>query len=110
MYITGRHDRLFEFFPKTDDLPVDILQILFGIDISIPVTVDHKLVVSKRLDFIIIIKFCQPCNSLRRFLVQDRLIQLTGLTGTSYDQTLSVLIQKTFRNPRSSRKICQMRS
>lgn len=55
MYITGRHDRLFEFFPKTDDLPVDILQILFGIDISIPVTVDHKLVVSKRLDFIIII-------------------------------------------------------
>ena len=72
--------------------------------------VDHKLVVSKRLDFIIIIKFCQPCNSLRRFLVQDRLIQLTGLTGTSYDQTLSVLIQKTFRNPRSSRKICQMRS
>ncbi len=89
MHIAGRHDRLFELFAEGYDLPVDILQDPLRSSLS-SASLRHKHVVSERLDLQIIIKFTSLASSASGRSVQDRLIQLSRLTGRSNDQALSV--------------------
>ena len=108
MYVARRNDRFFELFSQFHNLTVDIFQIFLTVHIRNLFALDHKVVISKRLDLIIIVEIRKPCDHFRRFMVQDGLVKLPGFAGRADDQSLPVLIQKTFRNPRSSRKICQM--
>ena len=92
MYVTSSHDRFVELLPKMHDLPVQIHDIFHRIDRSYFVTLYHKCIVSKRLDFQIVIKIHDLRDRLIRLSIQKCTVKLSGFAGTSHDQTFPVLI------------------
>ena len=64
MHVTGGNHRLIELLTQAYDLTVDLLKILLGLYFADPLAVDHKGIVSKRLDFQIIIVIYNPCDPL----------------------------------------------
>ena len=108
MYVARRNDRFFELFSQFHNLTVDIFQIFLTVHIRNLFALDHKVVVSKRLDLIIIVEIRKPCDRLRRFMVQDRLIQLSRLTGASDDKPVPVPQEFALRNPWHPGKILEM--
>ena len=70
---------------------------------------DHKFIISKRLNFQIVIKINQSGNLRIRCISQYCLIQLSCLAGTSHQKTIPMLFQHTLRYTRTSVIIFQMR-
>ena len=92
MHVTGSHDRFVELFAKMHDLPVQIHDIFHGIDGSHLVTFYHKSIISKRLDFQIIIEIHDLCDGLIRLSIQKCPVKLSGFAGASHDQSFPMLI------------------
>ena len=108
MHIARRNHRLFEHFAKRYNPTVDIGKLLLRVD-RLPVTAQQKVIISKRLDFQIIIKLDQPDNILLWSAAQNCAVDLAALTGRAKQQTLAVLDKFTFRDPRLLMVISQMR-
>ena len=64
MHVAGGNHRLIELLTQAYDLTVDLLKILLGLYFADLLAVDHKGIVSKRLDFQIIIVIYNPCDPL----------------------------------------------
>ena len=108
MHVTGRNNRLSELISKFDDFLIQLDQILIGIYAVVFFICKHKCIISKRLDFQIIIKIDQSGDFRFRCISKQCLVKLPGLAGTSYQKSLSVLQKKTLWNSRSSPVIFQM--
>ena len=92
MHVAGSHNRLVELFAKMHNLPVQIHDIFYRINGSHLVTFYHKSIISKRLDFQIIIEIHDFCDGLIRLSIQKCPVKLSGFTGASHDQSFTVLI------------------
>ena len=81
-----------ELFSQPNDLPVHVLDILHGIDRTDLIAIDHKCIISQRLNLQIIIEIHDLRNGLIGFSIQECLIKLPGLAGTAHDQSFPVLV------------------
>ena len=110
MDIAGRYHRLMKFLAQRHDLFIDLHNVFHAVDIPHPLGSNHKFVVSKRLDFQIIIKIYQSCNLFLRLSVQKRPVKLSCFAGASKQKPLPVLHQKAFGNSGPFTVIGQMGS
>ena len=109
MHVTGRNNRLSELISKFNDFLIQLDQVLIGIYAVVFFVCKHKCIISKRLDFQIIIKIDQSGDFRFRCISKQCLVKLPGLAGTSYQKSLSVLQKKTLWHSRSPPVIFQMR-
>ena len=103
--IAGCHHRLSKFLTKANHRPVELAQFLLFLDGPL---CQHKAVVGKRLDLQIIIKRCDALEFIVALAVNDRLEQLSCLTGRADDETLPVLNQLRLGNSGNALKILQI--
>ena len=108
MHIAGGHYRLVKLISQFDNFFVNLDQILFGMYGIIFLVLNHKPIVSKRLNLQIIVKAYQPCNLRLRCIAEKRLVKLSCLTGTSNEQALSVSLKNTLWDTGSVVKILDM--
>ena len=108
MYVAGGYHRLIVLLSQLHDPPVDVLNILDGIDQTDFFIVDHEGVVSRGLDLQIIIKIHNPRDIRLALFIQQGAVQLSRLAGASQDQPLPALLQEAFGNSGPFRIIVQM--
>ena len=109
MHVTGSNDRLFELISKFHDFFVQFNQIFIRFHTVILLIRDHKCIVSKRLNFQIIIEIDQSGNLRLRCISKQCLIQFSGLTRTSDQKSIPEFQKKTLRHSRTTSVIFQMR-
>ena len=109
MHITGSKHRLVQLLSQFDNLPVQILQIFFRLDVFSVFLTDHKCIIADWLNLQIIIKVRNTNNFLFCFSFQNCLEQFSRFTGRSQNQSLPVLLYGTLRDTGSSVVILQMR-
>ncbi len=108
MHVTGGDNRLVKLLSKPHNLPVNLHDILHGVDIRHPLRLDHKAVVAKRLYFQIVIKIDKSCDLRVGLFLQKRTVKLPRLAGAPQNQPLPVLRKQALGNPRPPRKVGQM--
>ena len=81
MNVAGRHNGLSEFLTQRHNPPVHVHNILPAVNGGYFFRGNHKLIVSHRLDFQIIVKIYNPCDFRIRLSVQKRPVKLPGLAG-----------------------------
>ena len=108
MHITGGHHRLVELLSQRNNPPVDIPDILLGLDIPELLRLDHERVVPHRLNLQIIIEIHQSGDLDIRLPVQERPVQLPRLAGAAQDQPFPVLFHEALGYPWHLLKIGQM--
>ena len=74
MNIAGRTNRFIVFFTKSYNFAVHIFQILKTVNVFHTFALNHKLIISDRLDFQIVIKIHQFFDPTFRCLIQKRTI------------------------------------
>ncbi len=104
MDITGGADRFLKLLSQTDDSSVQILQILYCVH-RIILFSKHKLIISQRLNFEIIIKIHNFPDFRVRDSPQHSLKQFSRLTGRSDNQPFPILLQNALGNPGNPVKI-----
>ena len=98
MHITGSHYRLIKLLSQLNDLLIDLNQVFLRVDGIILLILDHKPVISQRLDLQIIIKIHQSCDLRLRCIPKQCLVKLTGLAGASNEQSIPVCFKYTLGN------------
>ena len=78
MHVAGGHYRFMELVAKLHDLLVDLDQVFLGMDGVVLLILDHEHIVSKRLDFQIIVEAHQPCDLLLRRISKQSLVKLSA--------------------------------
>ena len=91
MHIAGSADQLAKLCAQIYDPFVDLDQIVPRLYCAFFVP-EHKRIISKRLDFQIIIKIYQPGNLCIRRSSQKSLVQLSCLTGRADNKPFSVCV------------------
>ena len=115
MCIARRADRLSEPLSQSNNPLVYVLNILWPLNFritrrTVPVlSPDEELIVPGRLDFEIIVKFCDLRDRLFRSVLEDCLIQFACNAGTADDDSLAVLYEFALRDSRLSLEILEMR-
>ena len=100
--VSRRHHRLVEFLAQTDDLAVQVQYILHGLDLRVTFPgffLQQEGIVASGLDLQIVIEFHDLRDPFRRPLLQDRLEQFAGHTGTAHQDALPVFDQLALGNP-----------
>ncbi len=108
MHVAGGDNRLVKLLSQPHNLPVNLHDILHGVDIRHPLRLDHKAVVAKWLYFQIVIKTHQSGDLRVGLFLQKRPVKLPRLAGAPQNQAFPVLRKQALGNPRSSGKISQM--
>ena len=100
--VSCRHHRLVEFLAQTDDLAVQVQYILHGLDLRVTFSgffLQQEGIVASGLNLQIVIEFHDLRDPFRRPLLQDRLEQFAGHTGTAHQDALPVFDQLALGNP-----------
>ena len=108
MYVTGGNNRFLKLISKFYDFLIKFNQILIGFHTIIFFICDHKCIISKWLNFQIIIKIDQSGNFRFRCISKKCLIQFASFTGTSDQKSLSVFQKKALRYTWTTSVIFQM--
>ena len=91
MNVSGSADRLAQFLTQTDDGTVELLQVFLRLHLSLA---DHKLVVAEGLDLQKIVIVRDALQLVPVLVVLHCLEQFARLTGGTYNDTLTVLVQQ----------------
>ena len=108
MHVTGCHNRLAVSFTQFHNLPVHVFDILHRVNIFHSRRINHKFIVTQRLDFQIIIEMYQFFDALFGFAVQKSTIQFPRFAGTAQNQAFPHLHKFAFRDSRATEEIINM--
>ena len=100
MGIGGGTHRAACLFPDFNDLPVQILQVFFGIHIAEFIFVDKNFIISKGLHFQVIVKFCLFNEFLITFPGQDGAEKFTHHAGGAVNEAFVIFFQNGLGNER----------
>ena len=98
MHVAGGHYRFVELVAKLHDLLVDFDQVFLGMNGVVLLILDHEHIVSKRLDFQIIVEAHQSCDLLLRRISKQSLVKLSRLAGASDEKSVPVRLKNTLRH------------
>ena len=107
MHVAGGHHRLMELLSQGHDLLIQADQIVLRLEGG-PFSPQHKFVIAQRLNLQVVVEVHQSRNLLIRGRPHQRLIELSGLAGGSYDQSLPVLLEHAFGDSGHPGKIIHM--